>query len=155
MWRPIPSAPGYEVSTDGGVRSFRRSSTPRCIKTPADTAGYRRFAAPYNGKRTWIHVHAAVAEAFIGPRPAGMQVRHLDGNRLNNALSNLAYGTQSENVQDSLQHGTHAQASKTHCRQGHPFDEANTYSIRPGRRYCRACNREAVRRLKARKGAVA
>ena len=35
-----------------------------------------------------------------------MQVRHLDGNRNNNAASNLAWGTKAENEADKFQHGT-------------------------------------------------
>jgi WhiB family transcriptional regulator, redox-sensing transcriptional regulator len=37
----------------------------------------------------------------------------------------------------------HPQASKTHCKHGHPFNAANTYYTRDGRRRCRTCLREA------------
>jgi WhiB family transcriptional regulator, redox-sensing transcriptional regulator len=37
----------------------------------------------------------------------------------------------------------HPQASKTHCKHGHPFDAANTYYTPDGRRRCRICLREA------------
>lgn len=50
-------------------------------------------------------VHALVLAAFVGPRPPGMDVRHLDGNPANNLLENLAYGTRSENCMDALRHG--------------------------------------------------
>ena len=39
------------------------------------------------------YVHHVVAEAFLGPRPCGLVVRHMDGDRENNAASNLAYVT--------------------------------------------------------------
>jgi hypothetical protein len=45
-------------------------------------------------------------------------------------------------------------ATKTACRNGHPFDEANTYVAPSGARCCRACNAAAARRLKARKAVV-
>lgn len=35
---------------------------------------------------------------------------------------------------------------KTHCKQGHPFDEQNTYIRKGGGRDCRACNRERNRK---------
>ena len=35
--------------------------------------------------------------------------------------------------------------AKTHCPQGHPYDEENT-ARRNGRRYCRACQRERAKR---------
>jgi WhiB family transcriptional regulator, redox-sensing transcriptional regulator len=37
----------------------------------------------------------------------------------------------------------HPQASKTHCKHGHPYDAANTYYTPDGRRRCRTCLREA------------
>jgi WhiB family redox-sensing transcriptional regulator len=37
----------------------------------------------------------------------------------------------------------HPQASKTHCKRGHPFNAANTYYTPDGRRRCRTCLREA------------
>jgi WhiB family redox-sensing transcriptional regulator len=39
--------------------------------------------------------------------------------------------------------GGHPHASKTHCKHGHPFDQANTYYAPDGRRRCRTCLREA------------
>jgi len=37
----------------------------------------------------------------------------------------------------------HPQASKTHCKRGHPFNAENTYYTPDGRRRCRTCLREA------------
>jgi WhiB family transcriptional regulator, redox-sensing transcriptional regulator len=37
----------------------------------------------------------------------------------------------------------HPQASRTHCKRGHPFDAANTYYTPDGHRRCRTCLREA------------
>ena len=42
-------------------------------------------------------VHVLVAEAFIGPKPEGMEVSHLDENRSNCMLENLAYVSHLEN----------------------------------------------------------
>ena len=39
-----------------------------------------------------------------------------------------------------------ANATKTHCKYGHPFDEENTYVNSIGRRTCRACHREQARK---------
>jgi hypothetical protein len=48
-----------------------------------------------------------VLEAFVGPRPAGLVARHLDGNVLNCRPTNLCWGTQQENIADQERHGTH------------------------------------------------
>jgi hypothetical protein len=39
-----------------------------------------------------------------------------------------------------------AQAERTHCPQGHEYAPENTYTSRSGSRYCKTCNREAVKR---------
>jgi hypothetical protein len=48
-------------------------------------------------------------------------------------------------------------ARKTHCKRGHPFDDANTYVMRGGGRMCRACQREQrhQRYLSSRQGPTA
>lgn len=82
-----------------------------------------------------------VADAFIGPRPNGAVIRHLNGKANDNRPENLAYGTQAENVQDEVRHGTHVEARKTTCPKGHPYDAMNGV----GRR-CRQCHRENERK---------
>ena len=47
-------------------------------------------------------------EAYVGPKPKGMETRHLNGNRQDNRLSNLSYGSHSDNQQDAVRHGTQA-----------------------------------------------
>jgi hypothetical protein len=44
--------------------------------------------------------------------------------------------------------GNPYQSQKTHCRNGHPFDEVNTRRWK-NKRICRACNRAAAARLAA------
>jgi len=48
-----------------------------------------------------------VLETFVGPRPYNMECRHLDGNKLNNNLDNVCWGTHTENSKDSIDHLTH------------------------------------------------
>ena len=102
MWLPIPGYEDYDVSDEGQVRS-RKRGTPRLLRLQAagDRRRYRKVSLPVDQK----YVHHLVAEAFIGPRPDGMEVRHLDGDPTNNCLDNLAYGTSAENSADCIAHG--------------------------------------------------
>ena len=50
-----------------------------------------------NKIRLATYVHKLVAEYFIGPRPEGLVIDHIDGNYLNNRVDNLRYVTLKEN----------------------------------------------------------
>ncbi len=60
-------------------------------------AGYLQVGAE-GGKA--INVHTLVAAAFIGPKPEGKEVDHLDKNKENNYYKNLRYVTRKENMQN-------------------------------------------------------
>ena len=59
------------------------------------------------GAQKSLYIHRVVALVFIGNRPDGMVIRHLDGNRFNNRADNLAYGTVQQNYEDTIKHKTH------------------------------------------------
>lgn len=112
-WRPVPGHSGYEVSDLGRVRSYRNrqghpTSTPRML-SPGTVRGYKHIKL---GRSRQTKVHILVLEAFVGPRPDGMVCRHLDGNPLNNRLTNLRWGTAEENYADRHRHGTHNSGSR-------------------------------------------
>lgn len=58
-----------------------------------------------DGRARKLTVHGLVAEAFIGPRPIGVQVNHIDGDRTNNSATNLEYCTDSENKRHAVSIG--------------------------------------------------
>ena len=102
-WLPVPEYEGiYDISSLGRVRSYFHK-TIRILKPWKSKKGYL-FVDIGNKHRS---IHSLVAESFIGKRPEGLVIRHLDGNPANNTPENLAYGTQSDNEQDSVNHGTH------------------------------------------------
>ena len=158
-WRDIPGWEGYyQVADDGRIRSVDRvTKRPqgdlpikgRAIRPAKNKAGHLWFNVCREGRRKKMYVHRAVATAFIGPVPDGMEVRHLDGDPENNRVDNLTYGTRSENMWDRVHHGRHPNAAKTRCVNGHAFDADNTYHRRNGRgRECRKCRRISARRRK-------
>ncbi len=152
----IRSMGRYALATNASGTEFRRWLDPRTMRPSINSGGYYVVTLAANDGVSRRHsVHVLVAAAFIGPRPAGHLVRHLDGNPRNNWVANLQYGTVSDNMLDSVAHGTHRNARATHCRNGHPYDEANTYTYgKTGQRSCRICNRAAVARRRARIRAV-
>lgn len=158
QWRPIPGFPGYEVSDKGRVLSrqmYHGSDRPRLMSTPTHDDGYRIVHLTADGASRVVRVHLLVTAAFLGPRPDGMVVRHLDGDAGNNALLNLRYGTASENSFDQVRHGTHPFAGRTRCKQGHEYTAENTaiQMSSAGRPYrqCKTCNRDRVRRQRRRR----
>jgi hypothetical protein len=59
------------------------------------------------GKRDRKKVAVCVLLAHKGPRPTPKhEARHLDGNRMNDTLGNLDWGTHAENEHDKVLHGT-------------------------------------------------
>jgi hypothetical protein len=121
-WRDVPHCVGYwRVSDRGRVKALtrkvfcdRRSSRP-FFRTVF--GGIRRPDIAHNGYEV-IHVrgangysklrkvHILVLEAFVGFCPPGLECRHLDGNPVNNFLTNLCWGTHAENMADRDRHGT-------------------------------------------------
>lgn len=133
------------MSDQGRVRSLARPRHPgRVLKPRLDSQGYALVTLSQDDQQRTRFVHRLVALAFLGPCPPGREVRHLDGDPANCRVGNLAYGTHRENELDKRTHGTHHNAVKTHCPQGHEYTPENTY-VEPRRatgRRCKAC-REA------------
>ena len=153
-WLPISGFPDYEVSDQGRVRSFKFGAAPRVLRVRRQVTGHGRVVLRTSeGRRIEKYVHQLVLAAVVGPRPDGMEVRHLDGDPINNTLGNLKYGTRSENCQDRVTHGTHPMARKTHCKRGHEFTPENTYLIggTSPRRDCRTCRQERERQFRERR----
>lgn len=98
------------MSASGKMISYRRPGpipkegimhrSPRLVMGSPDQDGYIFITDP---KR---FLHAVVLMTWNGPRPQGMEVRHLDGNKLNNSLANLAWGTSKQNGADKAGHGS-------------------------------------------------
>ncbi len=103
-WRPVVGWENlYEVSSWGRVRNSR---TGRVLIPSLSARGYLTVSPCRNNKKTTYTIHRLVMEAFVGPKPAGFQVLHGTGGPKNNQLSNLRYGTPSENETDKLRDGT-------------------------------------------------
>lgn len=100
-WRPFEDYAGYFVSDCGRVWSTR-TRPARILKPHLNQEGYLKVHLAVGD----FSIHQMVLTAFDKPCPPGMQTRHLDGNRTNNHISNLAWGTAQENADDRARHGT-------------------------------------------------
>lgn len=98
-WRVVASHPAYEVSEDGRLRKGSKE-----IKPKLDRYGYVHVAVWKEGKRSMKYMHRLVAEAWLGASK-GRSVNHIDGNKLNNTISNLEYVTRAENNRHAMEHG--------------------------------------------------
>lgn len=131
VWKPIPGYEGYySVSDQGRVYTHHRDK----IMAPAAAAqkGYPMVRLCREGRQKKFYVHALVALAFIGPRPKGLQVMHLDDVPANNCAGNLRYGTQRENLAMSDKVGRNSKLREHHVA-----------ALRSGEKTCAEIAREA------------
>ncbi|MGN0062859.1 MAG: HNH endonuclease signature motif containing protein [Nocardioides sp.] len=91
---------GYRIHPDGRIE--QRRVPGRAIRPYAVKGGYLRVTLRVGGRQVGKLVHCLVAEAFLGPRPSGHEVNHIDGDKTNNHVGNLEYVTPSENVRHSI-----------------------------------------------------
>ena len=111
-----------------------------------DSDGYGIFAVANSRPARASRV---VYELAIGPIPDGLVIDHLCRSR--SCVNPLHLEAVPQVVNCLRGESLNARnARKTHCHKGHPFTPENTYLYRGGR-CCRACNRDAVRRMKVRR----
>lgn len=121
-WLPVPGWFGYEVSDQGRVRScLRRGRAFHSLGPYSDkshpvgghvgTGGHlnvwlTRYVDGVKDKQ-YISIHILVLEAFVGPRPPGLEGCHNNGIPSDNRLENLRWDTPSSNMVDRIFHGGH------------------------------------------------
>lgn len=145
-----PKRPGYSswsvtqrffsvLNRRGPVPEHRPDLGPCWLREASlDNHGYAVFNfTSENGKRK-SKAHQFGYELVWGPIPDGYEPDHLCRVKACCRPSHLESVTHRENM---LRGNTIAAkfAAKTHCPQGHPYDEANTYRTSKGYRQCIAC----------------
>ncbi|HCJ8610313.1 TPA: HNH endonuclease [Escherichia coli] len=109
-WRDVVGYEGvYMVSNMGNIRSMKRYGRTETRDRPSMMShdGYKQIGLSKAGKTKMEKVHLLVLKAFVGPRPSEIHVaRHLNNNRADARLDNLAWGTKKENEEDKAKAGS-------------------------------------------------
>jgi hypothetical protein len=130
--RRIPGISGYYATTEGMI--WKMVSQEKIEQDTMTAKIYNALGIPFSKKKTdpsielapasmcinngyivatisgigkpcyWRPVHQLILETFVGIRPEGYHTRHLNGDKMDNRLSNLCWGTASENREDTVRH---------------------------------------------------
>ena len=105
----IPTLNNHSISEIGVVINTKtgKAKTQRVAKN-----GYYTVNIIENNKATVMYVHRLLALTFI-PNPENKRtVNHIDGNKLNNSLSNLEWSTDKENIKHAYDNNLNKGCSK-------------------------------------------
>lgn len=94
--RPIPGVDGYGADSLGNIYHIKLNKKRKLC---CNIHGYPHFTYWVEGKCKTLHVHQAVALAFIERIPGKDEVNHKNGNKLDNRVENLEWVSRTENVQ--------------------------------------------------------
>ena len=103
-WRIIADFPNYEVSNYGEVRRVWKNHT-NLKATAVNGFGYEIVHLSRNGENKHRPIHRLVAAAFIDNPDNLPEVNHIDGDKLNNCVSNLEWVSRSQNMKHAYSIG--------------------------------------------------
>lgn len=102
IWKDVPDYEDfYQASNLGRVRRIQYG--PRGHRAPFlkpqknPVTKYHSVSLSLNGRHKRHNLHSLIARTFLGECEDGMEINHIDGDRSNNAVSNLEYVTHSYN----------------------------------------------------------
>ena len=122
-WKPVVDWPGYLVSSLGRVKALARivpckngtikSVRKRLLKQHL-IGSDNRFAVTLSlgGHHKYQYTARLVCIAFHGNATTGMEVSHIDGNKVNNCVQNLKWETHKDNENRKVEHDTHIRGER-------------------------------------------
>lgn len=145
-WREC--IPNYQVSNLGRVRRSapgRKTYDGKVMTPKLIRIGYYVVAPTVQGSNKTFYIHDLVASAFIGQKPQGMHVNHIDGDKKNNSASNLEYVTRKGNMEHAARTGLMVHGAKHHQSKLNPISVAQLRCDRAaGISYSKLANKYGV-----------
>jgi len=138
---PLLSQRDHGSPVDKLWRNVRRGAPEECWEWIGrrDRNGYGHLNV---GKRHRVLAHRLSAAIHFGMFDRRLNVLHRCDNPPCVNPSHLYLGTQLDNLRDASTRGRLANQRRTHCVQGHPYDEENLIVTKSGHRRCRECARQ-------------
>ena len=99
---------GYRVYSNGKVFSIK---TKKFLKQSYCKSGYPKYGLSINGKHITKYCHRLIAELFLENKENKKEVNHIDGNKLNNCITNLEWVTRGENIKHAFDNGLNKTSS--------------------------------------------
>ena len=137
VWKDIKKYESvYQVSNLGKVKRLKgygctKEKILRSFLCGKNYSTYLKVRLYKKGKGKDYSVHRLMALSFLKNPHNYPEVRHLDGNRFNNTLPNLAFGTHQMNMHDAIKHGTFRTPDNTGIKNGmSKLTENNVRKIR-------------------------
>ena len=112
-WIPVKGYPLYEVSNEGDIRN---KNTGRILKQQIGIHGYSTLTLRKDKRPFTARVHRIVADSFYDGVHDEFDVNHIDGNKLNNHISNLEFCTRKENIRHAFDTGLKHGSRRTKIR---------------------------------------
>jgi len=132
QWRPVVGhEEWYDISNLGDVMRVKAGPgtfVGRILRASPDSHGYPQVSLCKNGVQHVYNVYRLVAAAFLGERPEGYEINHIDGDAANHSLSNLEYVTRSDNLAHAYMIG--ARCAKGSNNTASKLIEDNVHEIR-------------------------
>jgi hypothetical protein len=114
----------YYISNLGRVKTITKGNKKEKILKPDYSNNYGRVRIGKSNSKLKF-VHHLVAYAFLGSRPEGLVIDHIDRNKLNNKADNLKYCTIIENNENTDRYRSDildkdpAERNKVFCKEGY------------------------------------
>lgn len=114
IWKEVENYPNYFISNTGVLKRVYKNGNSLIKSYYVHKNKYKRVHMSNSNGIKFFNIHRLVASAFI-PNPYNKEdVNHIDGDKMNNHVSNLEWATRKENIKHSWDNGFQDNMINTH-----------------------------------------